>query len=86
MTDQVTCDTPGCDRPPTGVIAGGFHFCDTHRTDTAGRMDGNRAMTLRLPVDLHEHYRQQAFDFRTSMSALIIAALYNDAQTVKADS
>jgi hypothetical protein len=45
-----------------------------------------RPMTLRLPVDLHEHYRQQAFDLRTSMSALIISALYNDAQTVKADS
>lgn len=77
MTDQVTCDTTGCDQPPTVSVAGGFHFCDTHRTDMSGRMDGTRAMTLRLPIDLHERYRTEAFNQRTSMSALMIAALYN---------
>lgn len=44
-----------------------------------------RAMTIRLPADLHEHYRTQAFQQRTSMSALIIAALYNDAREAASD-
>lgn len=34
--------------------------------------------TIRLPDDLYEHYRKQAFDQRTSMNALIVSALYAD--------
>lgn len=34
-----------------------------------------RAMTLRLPDDLHEGLRQEAFDRRTSITALIVERL-----------
>lgn len=34
-----------------------------------------KVLTLRLPDDLHEHYRRRAFEERTTITALIIAAL-----------
>lgn len=33
------------------------------------------ALTLRLPDDLHEHLRVEAFEKRTSITALILEAL-----------
>lgn len=36
-------------------------------------------MTIRLPDDLYEHYRREAFEQRVSMASLIMAALYADA-------
>lgn len=34
-----------------------------------------KAMTLRLPDDLHEQLRQEAFEKRTTITALIIDAI-----------
>lgn len=34
-----------------------------------------KALTLRLPDELHEHLRRQAFEQRTSITAVIIDAL-----------
>ena len=34
-----------------------------------------KALTLRMPDDLHEHYRRRAFEERTTITALLIAAL-----------
>lgn len=34
-----------------------------------------KAMTLRLPDDLYEHLREEAFTSRTTITALIIQAL-----------
>lgn len=38
-----------------------------------------KAMTLRLPDDVHERLRQEAFDQRTSITALIVEALVRPA-------
>jgi hypothetical protein len=37
--------------------------------------DVTQALTIRLPVDLYEQLRQEAFDRRTTMNALIMDAL-----------
>lgn len=34
-----------------------------------------QAITVRLPADLYEKLRKDAFDQRTSMAALVIAAI-----------
>ena len=44
-------------------------------------MPDTQAITVRLPEDLYEKLRKAAFDQRTSMSALIIAAIREQQET-----
>ena len=90
MTYVPLCDTDGCDQTATNNTFGGFHFCDLHQNDKAGRKDRVQPITLRLPVDTHERLRVQAFENRTTITALILRALeapgmdWRDAATLEA--